>query len=501
MTELMVPEARDSTMRSTYRNAPAKDLFRPEERTLIWAERRGYGVDHVTARGDVLGKEFVLEKDQDSVRRKQVRSAGIASLTGWAMDLYDLTIILYLAPIIGPLLFPSHNPTLQLTFVYASFAVTLIFRPLGSALFGGYADRNGRKRAMMVAILGVGLSTAGMGLVPTYATVGFVAPLLFLALRVVQGVFVGGVVASTHTLGTETVSAEHRGLMSGLVAGGGAGAGAVVASLVYFLVSAIIPSDDFGLYGWRVMFFTGLLTAVFSFYIYRHTEESPLWQGKGSAQEVRKSPIRVVFGPQYRKFTLLNIAIAGGGATMYYLTVGFFPTFFGTNLGITKTSSAIILILANIGIIAGGLVGGRLSDRVGRRAVFLAFGAPNVVLLPVLYVWLASLDSSNPVLVALIATMMAFSIMAATAPTLIFLNERFPTEIRATGTGLSWNIGFAIGGITPAIVTAISPSVSDIPGRLAIAITIAAVVFLLAALRARETRHLGLGENTELQPA
>ncbi|RDI16954.1 putative MFS family arabinose efflux permease [Rhodococcus sp. AG1013] len=442
-----------------------------------------------------------MENFQDSARRKQVRSAGIASITGWAMDLYDLTIILYLAPTIGPLLFPAHNATLQLTFVYASFAVTLLFRPLGSALFGAYADRNGRKQAMMFAILGVGLSTACMGAVPTYATIGFAAPILFLALRIVQGVFVGGVVASTHTLGTETVAPEHRGLMSGLVAGGGAGAGAVVASIVYFVVSAVVPSEDFGVYGWRVMFFTGLLTAAFSFYIYRRTEESPLWHGKSSGPAVRKSPLRVIFGPRYRKTTLLNIALAAGGATAYYLTVGFFPTFFGANLGIGKTTSAMILIVANVGVIAGGALGGHLSDRIGRRAVFLWFGVPNVALLPLLYLWLASLSSGSIALVTVISTAMAVIVMAGSAPVLIFLNERFPTEIRATGTGLSWNIGFAIGGIMPAIVTAVSPSVSDIPVRLAIAITVAAIVFLLAALSVRETRHLGLGEHDQAEPS
>lgn len=439
---------------------------------------------------------------QGIARRRQIRSAGIASITGWAMDLYDLTIILYLAPTIGPLLFPSHNATLQLTFVYASFAVTLFFRPLGSALFGGYADRHGRKRAMMVAILGVGLSTAAMGLVPTYAALGFIAPTLFLLLRVVQGVFVGGVVASTHTLGTETVSAKHRGLMSGLVAGGGAGAGAVVASIVYFVVSALVPNEDFGLYGWRIMFFTGLFTAAFSFYIYRRTEESPLWQGKestGSARKAEVSPVRIIFSASYRRITLVNIALAAGGATAYYLTVGFFPTFFGENLGIGKTTAATVLIIANLAVIAGGVVGGHLSDRIGRRPVFLWFGVPNVVLLPLLYLWLAELKGGSTALIAVLAVAMAFFVMAGSAPTLIFLNERFPTEIRATGTGLSWNIGFAIGGITPAIVTAISPSVDDIPSRLAIAITIAACIFLFAALLVKETRHLGLGENTEYQ--
>ena len=441
-----------------------------------------------------------MENFQDSARRKQVRSAGIASITGWAMDLYDLTIILYLAPTIGPLLFPAHNATLQLTFVYASFAVTLLFRPLGSALFGAYADRNGRKQAMMFAILGVGLSTACMGAVPTYATIGFAAPILFLALRIVQGVFVGGVVASTHTLGTETVAPEHRGLMSGLVAGGGAGAGAVVASIVYFVVSAVVPSEDFGVYGWRVMFFTGLLTAAFSFYIYRRTEESPLWHGKSSGPAVRKSPLRVIFGRRYRKTTSLNIALAAGGATAYYLTVGFFPTFFGANLGIGKTTSAMILIVANVGVIAGGAragtsatgsAGGRSSSGSAcqRRASTLALPLARIPELGLDRPGHRHIDRDGCDRHGWLRT-------GTDLP-----QRTLPHRDSATGTGLSWNIGFAIGGIMPAIVTAVSPSVSDIPVRLAIAITVAAIVFLLAALSVRETRHLGLGEHDQAEPS
>lgn len=433
-------------------------------------------------------------------RRRQVRSAGIASITGWAMDLYDLTIILYLAATIGPLLFPNDNETLQLAWVYASFAVTLLFRPLGSAIFGAYADRMGRKRAMLVAIVGVGVSTALMGAVPTYEAVGFAAPVIFLLLRITQGVFVGGVVASTHTLGTETVSPQHRGLMSGLVAGGGAGAGAVVASVVYFIVSWAVPAGDFDSYGWRIMFFTGLATAAFSFYVYRRTEESPLWKdqqtrlGESRTGTAATSPLRQLMSARYRGIALLNIAIAAGGATTYYLTVGFFPTFYGQNLGIPATTAAVILVLANIGVIVGGAWGGHLSDRYGRRTIFLAFGVPNLILLPGLYLWMNSMDSGSVPAVSAISVVMAVSMMCAAAPILIYLNERFPTEIRATGTSLCWNIGFAIGGIMPAVVSAVSPSIDGIPVRLAIGIAIAVVVFIVGSLLTGETRHLGLGE-------
>src|ERR1700761_8280886 len=163
-----------------------------------------------------------------AVASRQMRNAIVASVLGWSLDLFALFILLYVAPVVGALFFPSTVPTLSLAAVYASFAVTLLMRPVGSAIFGHYADVHGRKNAMFVAIVGVGVSTAAFGLLPTIGQVGLIAPILFLVLRLVQGVFVGGVVASTHTIGTEWASPNWRGAMSGLVGGGGGGIGGPV---------------------------------------------------------------------------------------------------------------------------------------------------------------------------------------------------------------------------------------------------------------------------------
>ena len=166
---------------------------------------------------------------QPQVSQRQVLTAGFASVVAWSFDLFDLFILLFVASTIGPLFFPSDVPTLSLAATYASFAVTLLMRPVGSAIFGNYADRHGRKRAMIVAVTGVGIVTALMGAVPTIYQIGILAPIVFLVLRIVQGVFVGGVVASTHTIGTETVPERWRGLMSGAI--GGAARGSVPFSL------------------------------------------------------------------------------------------------------------------------------------------------------------------------------------------------------------------------------------------------------------------------------
>src|ERR1700730_11886456 len=205
-------------------------------------------------------------------------TAIIASTLGWSLDLFDLFILLYVAPAVGKAFFPSDSPTLSVAAVYASFAVTLLMRPVGSALFGNYADRHGRKGAMIIGVIGVGLATAAFGLFPTLAQIGVIAPVLFLILRLVQGVFVGGVVASTHTIGTESVPPRWRGMMSGLINGGGVGLGAFFASTAFFVTSSIFTGDAFDVWGWRVMFFAGVLNSVFGVLIFRALEESPIWR-------------------------------------------------------------------------------------------------------------------------------------------------------------------------------------------------------------------------------
>src|SRR5580658_4231844 len=248
------------------------------------------------------------------VDARQKRNALVASVLGWSLDLFDLFILLYVAPVVGALFFPSTVPTLSLAAVYASFAVTLLMRPVGSAVFGHYADVHGRKNAMFVAIVGVGISTAAFGLLPTIAQAGLVAPGLFLILRLVQGIFVGGVVASTHTIGTEWAAPNRRGAMSGLVGGGGAGIGAVLGSFVFLVMSSIFPGDLFAVWGWRCMFFSGLLSSLLGWFIFNNLEESPFFkeqqrQKAAGTFQAPRAPVKVLFSSEHRNILLLNLLI------------------------------------------------------------------------------------------------------------------------------------------------------------------------------------------------
>jgi MHS family proline/betaine transporter-like MFS transporter len=422
---------------------------------------------------------------------RQMRNAIIASVLGWSLDLFDLFILLYVAPVIGALFFPSSIPTLSLAAVYASFAVTLLMRPVGSAIFGHYADIRGRKNAMLVAIVGVGITTAAFGLLPTIARAGIVAPLLFLVLRLVQGVFVGGVVASTHTVGTESVSPAWRGSISGFIGGGGAAIGALLASFVFLITSSIFPGDAFAVWGWRCMFFAGLLSSLLGWFVFQSLEESPFFKehlrrtAVGTIAATR-SPLKTLFSSRYRGILSLNLLLTFGGGAGYYLTSGYLPSFLKLVNGVPNSTASLILMAGSVAALISAVLFGALSDLIGRKKTFLLVGVCMMVLLPVCYLGMAK--AADTTAIALYAIAIAFLGNAGYAPILIFLNERFPTEIRASGTGLSWNIGFALGGMMPTFVSLASAGAAQIPMALSVFVVVIFAIYLTGVVLIPETK-------------
>lgn len=449
----------------------------------------------------VANQEAISDREE----QRHVLRAVVASCLGWALDLYDLFILLFVAPVIGRLFFPSEHPMLSLAAVYASFGVTLLMRPLGSALFGSYADTHGRKRAMIAAMVGVGVSTAAFGVLPTVRTIGVLAPVLFIVLKLVQGVFVGGVVAATHTIGTESVAPRYRGAVSGLIGGGGAGIGALIASLTFYGMSALFPGDAFDEWGWRCMFFTGIISAVLGITIFSKLEESPMFKKLQEAKARAKaansaanaasaapaaggkpvSPVRTLFSRQYRNILLVNLLLTIGGGSGYYLTSGFLPTYLKIVNKTPSETAGFVLMLSSIGVIVASIAVGHLSTFIGRKKAFLGTGVLRLFALPALALYMPGVTDT----VQLALCVIAFGALGSIgyAPLLIFLNERFPTTIRATGTGLSWNMGFAIGGIMPTFVSLASPAPTDIPHTLALFLGAISVLFLIGALVVPET--------------
>jgi len=314
---------------------------------------------------------------------------------------------------------------------------------------------------------------------------------MFLILRLVQGIFVGGVVASTHTIGTESVPASWRGAMSGLVGGGGAGIGALLASFVFLIASSVFPGEAFAQWGWRFMFFSGLLSSLLGWFIFKNLEESPFFNELQQQKAARKamaapSPVRVLFSSGYRSVLLINLLITFGGGAGYYLTSGYLPSFLKVVNGVPNNVSSLILMGASVAAFISAVLFGALSEMIGRKPTFLIVGVCALVWLPLCYLGLAKATDIKEVTIYALA--IAFIGNAGYAPVLVFLNERFPTSLRASGTGLSWNIGFALGGMMPTFVSLASAGTAQIPTSLAIFSVAIYLIYLIGALIIPETR-------------
>ena len=246
-----------------------------------------------------------------------------------------------------------------------------VARPLGAALFGNYADRHGRKNALFISAAGVGIITALMGAVPTVKQAELLSPISFLSLRLVQDFFVGGVPASTYTIGTETVPPSWRGWTSGAIGGGGHGVAQLLCAGVFLTMSTLFPGPAFAEWGWRCVFFSGFFAALLAVFVLYNLSESPMFvalQKKKSI--VTKAPIRILFSKQYRKIILINIITVFGGATMSFVGPGYTPTFLAVINHLSRSDIAIILLWGGVGNVILPPLIGQFSEIFGRRKAF-----------------------------------------------------------------------------------------------------------------------------------
>jgi MFS transporter, MHS family, proline/betaine transporter len=235
------------------------------------------------------------------------------------------------------------------------------------------------------------------------------------------------------------------------------------------------------------MFFSGIISSIFGFFIFNKLEESPIWaELQAKRGQVLKAPVRALFSREYLSVLMVNLMMTTGGGAGYYLTSGYLPTFLKVVSKIPSDTASLILIAGSFIVIIASVIAGHLSTLWGRKRTLLILALIRIVLLPLCYIEMGGTQDIGTL--AFWGLLLTFFGNAGYAPLVIFLNERFPTALRATGTGLSWNIGFAIGGMMPIFVSLFSATPADLPNMLAIFCFGISVLFLAGALVIPETK-------------
>ncbi len=417
------------------------------------------------------------------------KKIAIGSFLGWSLDGYDIVLMLLVIPSISQLFFPSQDPVFSILATFASYTVTLIMRPLGSAIFGIYGDKFGRKKSMIITILGFSVATFAVGLLPTYTVVGVLAPVLLIMVRLIQGIFAGGEWGSGAVLTIESIPKQKRGLLSGFLQSGFS-FGFLLAAISFQIITIIFPGHLFEEFGWRILFFTGIIPGFVALFVRLSMAESPLWIKKNKENDLEKTPLRsIVFGIHRKEF-LLCAAIMTGLVYMYHGSISILPTYLEQFGNFQKEQIALVMIYATASSWVGMILTGWLSQKIGRKKSMLIFVFASILI----SIPLASAILDNVYGLILYVVVFAFVISTASGPIPAYFSERFPTQIRNSAAGFSYNAGLIFGSWSPLIALYLMSSVPKqmIPVALGINIIIGAIILIIPTLLSRETRDVDL---------
>ncbi|MFH8575895.1 glycine betaine/L-proline transporter ProP [Streptomyces zaomyceticus] len=437
-------------MPATDRDDPAAD---PEAQ-----RRHPYLFRAVTRRRKPrLRRTDITVTDEAAVKRA-VKAASL----GNAMEWFDFGIYAYLAVTLGHVFFPSGNDTVQLLSSFATFAVAFLVRPLGGMVFGPMGDRLGRKKVLALTMILMAVGTFAIGLIPSYASIGFWAPALLVLFRMLQGFSTGGEYGGASTFIAEYAPDRRRGyfgsfLEFGTLAGYVAAAGLVTALTTW------LGSDTMEAWGWRVPFLVAGPLGLVGLYLRLRLDETPAFQklenesaraseAADTVETTTKGDLAKIFREQWPTL-ILCIALVGAYNITDYMLLSYMPTYLSDELGYSETHGLLILLLVMVVLMLIITQVGRLNDRFGRKPVlmagmlgFLFLSLPAFLLIgqggvPAITAGMLMLGLS---LVCMLGT------MSAALPAL------FPTDVRYGSLSVGYNLSASLfGGTTPLVITAL----------------------------------------------
>jgi MHS family proline/betaine transporter-like MFS transporter len=431
-----------------------------------------------STRVDLQAQATVAPSNSAALARK----AAIAAAAGSAIEYYEFGVYGFMAAIIGPLFFPANDPTAALLAVLAIFGSAFLMRPIGGIVLGRLGDRIGRRSILLVTVIGMGVATALVGILPVASVAGVLAPFGLLIVRLVQGFFAGAEVTGAAAYVAECAPRNRRGFY-GAATPAGVAVGGALAAAVCGLVTTLLSSAQLHDWGWRIPFLMALPLVFISSYMRRRIEESAAFRRAIEASEPVAAPLSELFS-NHRGALLKVFLISFAQNVGYWVGFVFMSIYLITYLKYDKTTvywsmSLVSILMATLMPLWGGF-----SDRVGRKTVLrIGFVGYAVLTVPAMML----MNHHQPLLAffaLLLAAIPMPVIQSVGYPTYA---EQFPTKVRYTGMAFSFNFGAIMGGgVTPYIATSILGMTGNLlsPGYLLVG---ASAIGLLAVATLRET--------------
>jgi metabolite-proton symporter len=435
-----------------------------------------------------------------------------ASLIGTATEWYDFFLYGSAAALVfGKLFFPDSDPVTGTLLAFGTYALGFAARPLGGVVFGHFGDRVGRKKMLVVSLLMMGFGTIAIGVLPTYATIGVAAPILLLVCRLLQGFAVGGEWGGAVLMAAENGQDKDRGFWSSWPQAGVA-MGNLLATGVLFVLAAVQSDAAFEAWGWRIPFLLSAVLVFVGLWVRFTLEESPVFAEAANEigekkQDANHIPILEVFR-KYPKEVLTAMGMRLAENTSYYIFTVIVITYI---VDFAKQDKGPVLQALLIGSVVHFLwipTVGAISDRVGRRPLYLA-GAIGVAVWSFVFFGLLDSGSEGKIILAIVVGLMLHALMYA--PQAAFFSELFGTSVRYTGASVGYQLASIFAGaIAPLVAVALlKTGTLEDPNTKAVAIyvTITSVITVIAVLFAKETRGSslrhdrvvrGAHENTEM---
>ncbi len=428
----------------------------------------------------------------------------VASFIGTTIEWYDFFLYGTAAALVfNRLFFPELDPLAGRMAAFATYSVGFFARPVGGVVFGHFGDRLGRKSMLVTTLMLMGLATFLIGVLPTYAQVGVVAPILLVLLRFIQGFGVGGEWGGAVLMAVEHGHRGRRGLYASWVQAG-VPAGLLLATAVYYLFS-LLPDEAFLSWGWRVPFLLGIVLLGVGLFIRLRLLESPLF---ANLRDTGKS-VRVPFFEVIQRYPR-NIVLAMGARFAengcFYIFTVFVLAYATEQLDLAKTTILNAVLLASAVQFFLIPAFGILSDRVGRRPVYLG-GAVALAVFAFPFFWMIDTCTTPMIWLAIVIGLIVHAAMYA--PQAAFLSELFGTEVRYTGASIGYQLASPLaGGLAPLIATALLtwsndqpwPIAIDLGGRawpIAVYLIALAAVTIVSVWFATETHRRELGETEQ----